>query len=284
MSTRPYDMAVFDLDGTLLHKGKLSSRTVSALKAARDAGCILAVCTGRCLGMLGQPVISHGLFSWFICSNGSVTLDSSLGIQAQNSLSQQAVCQALDSVASIPHLCGCFVNGKPYFDSKIITRWLRLPHGEKSSSFSWMALKMFLKHQRIHDCESFLRRQYQGVEKFEVSPLDATAIPMAMTILKQQRGIEPVVSGSNIEITPKGVSKGKALELLIAQLGIPSSRVIAFGDSGNDLSLSGVAGHLCSPSTGSDDIKEAADELILPPESDGVAQYLEKAFGFTEGK
>ena len=45
---RRYDMLAVDLDGTLVNsRGEVSPANAAALRAAREAGMRIAVCTGR---------------------------------------------------------------------------------------------------------------------------------------------------------------------------------------------------------------------------------------------
>ena len=47
----------------------------------------------------------------------------------------------------------------------------------------------------------------------------------------------------SLEIMAEGVNKGAALERLLARLGIPASRCLAFGDNLNDAEMLALAGH-----------------------------------------
>ena len=59
---------------------------------------------------------------------------------------------------------------------------------------------------------------------------------------------------------------------------LPHSReeVLAFGDSLNDLSMLEYAGHSVAVGNARIEVKEAADEVCLANDEDGVATYLEQ--------
>lgn len=74
--------------------------------------------------------------------------------------------------------------------------------------------------------------------------------PEAASHVERMRGLHGhlVLTGAHppyeqfLTVTPQGADKGAALALLAAELGVPLSRVAAFGDSDNDLTMLREAG------------------------------------------
>ena len=80
--------------------------------------------------------------------------------------------------------------------------------------------------------------------------------------------------GANLEVLAAGVSKGAALKLLAEAWGIPLERVIAVGDSGNDLSMFAAAGMPVAMGNGSPAARAAARRVTGSNDRDGVAQAI----------
>ena len=85
-----------------------------------------------------------------------------------------------------------------------------------------------------------------------------------------------ILNATELEITGVGVNKGSALELLCWKLGIDPARAVAFGDSGNDISLTGRSNHFVAMGNADGFIKERADEITATVQEDGVAAWIEK--------
>lgn len=81
-----------------------------------------------------------------------------------------------------------------------------------------------------------------------------------------------------LELLPKGVSKGKALEWLHNYLGIPVEKTIAIGDYENDIEMLRVAGIAAAPENAHPDILVLADIVVSNHGNDAVADLIRKVF------
>ncbi len=79
---------------------------------------------------------------------------------------------------------------------------------------------------------------------------------------------------SYIEFTGQGVTKGSALAGLSEHLGIPKDRVMAIGDSENDISMLSYAGIGVAVNNAGDKVKQAADYVADGRSGDGVAEAI----------
>ena len=78
------------------------------------------------------------------------------------------------------------------------------------------------------------------------------------------------------EFTAKDIDKAKALDTVLKPLNISADEVIAFGDGHNDISIIKYAGIGVAMENAVSDLKEAADEITLSNEQDGIAESLLK--------
>lgn len=80
------------------------------------------------------------------------------------------------------------------------------------------------------------------------------------------------------EFTANGVNKGTALRAALPKLGIDLADLMAFGDGENDISMIQAAGTGVAMANAIDALKQAADEVTLSNDQDGIAATL-KAHG-----
>lgn len=83
-----------------------------------------------------------------------------------------------------------------------------------------------------------------------------------------------------IEAVPKGINKGEGLRHICERLHISPEETIAFGDAENDLEMIQFAGHGVAMGNACDALKEAADEVTLSNNEDGIAHSLEQLLHF----
>lgn len=81
-----------------------------------------------------------------------------------------------------------------------------------------------------------------------------------------------------VEVAARGVTKAFALASLAADLGVPASEVVAFGDMVNDVPMLEWAGHGVAVANAHPRAKAVADEVTAAFDRDGVAVVLERLF------
>jgi len=74
-----------------------------------------------------------------------------------------------------------------------------------------------------------------------------------------------------VEIAPKGVTKGQALNIISKKLSILRSSMIGFGDQDNDIPLLNYVGCAVAMGNAPDSVKEYADFITATNDEDGVA-------------
>jgi Cof subfamily protein (haloacid dehalogenase superfamily) len=85
----------------------------------------------------------------------------------------------------------------------------------------------------------------------------------------------PVFPGVNIlNFTAAGISKGRGVEWAARRAGVPARELLVVGDSGNDVSMFGVAGTAVAMGQASAEVKAAAHLVTEPFDDDGCALAL----------
>ena len=81
---------------------------------------------------------------------------------------------------------------------------------------------------------------------------------------------------SMLEVVPRGVNKGTALDVLLPDLGIGFADLMAVGDGRNDLELVARAGWGVAMGNAVGEVKEAAQAVVGSNDDDGVAEAIER--------
>ena len=77
-----------------------------------------------------------------------------------------------------------------------------------------------------------------------------------------------------IEITAKGVNKGRALHSLCEYLGIDVKEAAAFGDSANDIPMLKEAGYGVAMGNATEEVKQASKYMTSSNDENGIAEFL----------
>ena len=117
---------------------------------------------------------------------------------------------------------------------------------------------------------------------FKISLFTPEGAENVYPLWKDKYGQEvTVVTSGNawLDMMPKGVNKGTAMEALLEHLKIMPEECMAFGDNYNDLEMLGMVGESYAMSQGKDAVKK-----ICKYQADTVGQVLETFLNTKEGK
>ena len=270
---RPSHLVAFDLDGTVLQDGRpMTPRVNSALEAAHQKGCLLAVSTGRGRAMLPPDLPDRPWLDYASTSNGARVFSPRTGETI--ALRPMPAPLVLSLMEGYPGASWqVFLEDKPLLERKSLS----IGHALRRGNLSLRELRQFLS--RVHP----VRNAGARLKKLGLPPVEkCSAIfpterlcAQALAELTARDDVEAATTtGFDIELTAAGVSKGSALTALGNLLGIPKEHILSFGDSGNDLSMAS-AGYFVAMGNASPPVKAIAHAVTAPVEEDGVALYLE---------
>lgn len=141
----------------------------------------------------------------------------------------------------------------------------------------YAAAEALVNHMNISVKPDFLGALTFEPIKFLISG-DPAFIHKVYPALKSQLPKHEVVTSDPffMEVTPKGINKGNALETLADKLGIPLSETVAVGDSVNDLAMIERAGIGVAMGNASEQVKQAADFVTKTNDEDGISYFLDQ--------
>jgi Cof subfamily protein (haloacid dehalogenase superfamily) len=256
-----------DLDGTLLRRDRsVSDRTRAALARAQAQGIIVVLATARPPLTTRLFAEQAGISGHAICANGAILYDivrdELLGHYPLDAGTARGLILALRE--ALPGVSFGFVQGKEFACEPDYARTARVEdHGR------------LLEEVRLGDALDLLDVPLTKlvIRHPERLPLDVLATVRTLGL----DGFEATHSGAPfIEIVAANITKAWGLAVLCEQLGIDASEVVAFGDAPNDAAMLRWAGLGVAVANAYPAALEAADEVTLSNEEDGVAEVVER--------
>lgn len=207
-----------DIDGTLLVTGQPPSAVVvDSIRAARDAGHVLALATGRSLAGALAAAYQLGVHDgWVVASNGAVVAQLSGGayrVKEVHRVDAEAVVSLVTSVRPNLRIAAEIV-GIGYHVSATFPR-TELPGDQVVVA-------------------KFADMWEQPTPRIAIYGNEARLLVPVI----RSRGLTAIPTrGDWVDVTPGNVSKATALEKLRREVGIPQERTMAIGDSENDIPM-----------------------------------------------
>ena len=263
-----YKMIALDLDGTLTNsEKKVSPRTKETLIDIQKQGKIGVLATGRPiqgavdiakeleLVVYGGYILSFNGGIIQNCKTGEILFQKQIPVELIGKLGEAS------RKYQVPILT--------YREGHIIT---------EDTTDEYVRLEAAINKMPIEELHNFSEEVDFSVTKClmvgdgwyieQILPKMQKAFGDALTIFRS----EPFF----MEIMPQGIDKGRGLEYLLGITGIQREELIACGDGFIDVSMLQYAGLGVAMENAQDAVKEAADEITLSNDADGVACIVEK--------
>ncbi|AFA48272.1 HAD hydrolase family IIB [Acetobacterium woodii DSM 1030] len=259
---RMIKIIVSDLDGTLLNsKKELPERFPKLIKALNREGIRFVPASGRAVHTLKVQFFEYFHEIGLICENGNVVLDCGemiyhVSIEKKDLVELLGLIEKIDELR--PALCG--IHATYIMD--------RLP------AFEAQVRRFFYNTVIVENFEEVINQE----EICKISNVDGinpltNAWPKLFSITDHY---DLIPSGENwIDIVKKGENKGKALQMLMANIGAKPEETMVFGDFLNDLSLMEVCEHTFAMKNAHPDLKAVAKNITHKTnEEEGVIDTI----------
>lgn len=257
-----------DIDGTLTLPGSNvpPQSALEAIRAAQAQGHKVALCSGRNYGMLA-PLLAYGFDGVIASAGGYILAGDRVVYDCPMTPAQQekalAVFQSSGVFRTVESRDGSYTDEgfKDFLRSS--------EKGGNSERVRW-------REQLEHSLNIRPMAEYGGEPLYKVvfmspslSQLDAprAALGTEFDFCLQDADETGVING---ELINKQFNKGTAVRRLCGFWGVPLEDTIAFGDSMNDWEMLQTAALGICMGGGSEKLRQAADEVCLPVEQDGL--------------
>jgi len=256
-----------DLDGTLLNSDhKISERTAEALRKAVAQGLKIVLATGK------TPFSARDIVKQFGIDAPGIYVQGLTIVYPDGETKNLAQLDAalVRSVITFAEERGFDVIA--YSGGQTLTRADNVGARELTEAYGENvpqivgALQNILESTPISKLLFFKRRE-----------------PRKVTALRWQLGTQ--INGKArlvqalddaLEMLPLGASKGKALKLVLKELGIDVKEVMAIGDGENDIEMIEMAGIGVAMGNANPKLKAVAKHHVASNDADGVAEALER--------
>jgi Cof subfamily protein (haloacid dehalogenase superfamily) len=265
MSPLPPLLLALDLDGTLVEPRKPVRQTViAAVKRAQAAGVRVTIVTGRMYVGAKPFADALALDGPIVLYQGAVIADARSGRFEVEVPMKNATALRIYAAAKEHDLHVQFYRDDRFYvehDNK----YARL-YAETSGTEPVVVRS--------------LPDAFAGRDSTKVNVVtDAARTPDVLALMERVCGPDAYVTRSNpefVEMLSPDVDKGVALHRVAERFGIPIERVMAIGDSYNDLPLLRAAGFAVSMGSGPPELKAEADAVVADVLHDGVAEAIER--------
>ncbi|MGN1328490.1 MAG: Cof-type HAD-IIB family hydrolase [Eubacterium sp.] len=266
-----YKLIACDLDGTLLDDNSVfTEKNADAVKKITESGVNFAVVTGRTFYEIPKEVRECKYIDYVIYSDGAVAINrNSSKVLFSKYFSNDSVREIFNLLDSFDTMIELYEDGRPVTDKEKISEDA-LNYYSVDENYRSV---IFETRIGVDDLSEHVKKSVK-TEIFNVFFKNSEERLECMRQLKTFDDISFTTSmENNLEIMPLKVSKGKALSRLCDMLNIPYSKVIAVGDSSNDVTMYAYAGLSLAPSNASEEIQKIAGRVICS-NNDGVADYI----------
>jgi len=257
-----FRLVAIDLDGTLLDRQlNLSPGAAMAAERARDHGAFVTLATGRMFSSALPYARQLGIDGHLITFQGAlIKHTTSEEILYSRPMPTDLARQVIDVVAGMGLHINCHV------EEEVLVEQVR-PEAE-----------LYARHsgRPITRMKSLARRLDRSPHKLLVISLDPRALEQARQRLEVDFPELHLAYSmpTFLEVMPRGINKGRALEVLAHHLGIERREVMAVGDSFNDLEMLEYAGLGVVMDSAPDPVKARAGAVVARAEAGGIAEAL----------
>lgn len=256
-------LIAIDLDGTLLNNDlQISDRAQRAIRAAGENGVKVTLCTGRMYASARLYALELGLDLPLITYNGALVKTSGSGDVLYH---RTVPVELARQVVQLGRKYRCQIN--VYHQDRLYVENI-------SDRAKLYASRTNVRLYHVHDLIEFLEHsptKVLAINKEEVlADMEAEFRSMWGNQLYITKSSPDFLEFLNPEAT-----KGRGLEAVARALGVPREKIMAIGDSYNDLEMFKAAGYAVAMGNARKEIQDAADYVTCSNDDDGVAEAIE---------
>lgn len=256
----PQTLVALDIDGTILgHDGSLSQAMIDAVHALIDEGTHVVLSTGRSIPAVTPIIDALGLPpGWAVCSNGAVTIRY-----------ESADDYTIEDVVT--------------FDPGPTLRKMREHAPDALFAVEDVGTGFKLSHEfpmgelsGEHIIVPFEELCNTAASRVTVRDPQKSAADFHELVRRSGlHGVSYAVGWTAwLDISPEGVSKASALDVVRQRLRVEPGATLAAGDGHNDIEMLGWAEYGIAMGDADDTTRAAADYVTGPVREDGLVPVL----------
>ena len=257
------DAIAFDLDDTLLRDDRtISAYTLSVLRRAAEAGIRVIPASGRTRDSMRGYVDQIGCETCFISCNGAEVWSPDRTLLMQELLDVPLAVEVARFAREHDCYAQTYAGDSFYYNRQ--GDWARA-YAESSD----------LRGVYVGDLEAYLTRPTPKILMMDNPRRIVDLLEEARAAFGDRVSLtcsKPYF----LEVNPPRATKGNALRWCAEHYGFAMARVLAFGDSLNDLSMLEAAGYGVAVANAREDVKALIPLACGSNQADGPAHYIEQ--------
>jgi Cof subfamily protein (haloacid dehalogenase superfamily) len=270
-------MICIDLDGTLFSNKRktISTNCRQAIKEAHEKGIEIVVTTGRIYNNAVQISRSIGVNCPVIAANGAVIMDRGFKREIFCNNLRYDECLDIINLAKKHKVTTHFYTKDMIMTNDLFGLLIGVVYVNMNRDKEYG-----IKIDKCIDCKKSIKRlkEYSNeIVKCVIYSKDENRIISFRKELEEKSKLAIFGAGKySLEISSKGISKGRAVELLANDLKIKREEILCIGDNENDISMIEYAGIGVAMGNAVSQLKEVADYITDANYNDGVAKAIRK--------
>ena len=265
-----YRLLVIDIDGTLItREGYISPENLEALALARQAGLQVAISTGRSLTSSRRFIRELGLDSPHIFFDGALVSRDDAGDEIYARPIERTILLEMIDFAHRYETDLELYSAEGYFSER--ETWSTSAHRRFFGSEPTIG-----ELSRLTGNERIIKGALVVTGPEEAAGIARFAERFADRLYFSRVTTPAFPDITFINLLAPDTTKGAALEVLAAHLGLSLAEVAAVGDGQNDMSLLATAGLGIAMGNAQDELKDIADHVTLDVDEHGLAAAIKE--------
>lgn len=246
----PMKIAAFDLDGTILFADGVSTETVAAIRAWREAGHLAVAATGKSIWAMRYALDDTDItFDYSVVFTGAAVADRKSRLLYSSTLDTEVVRRITRELADL--------DGVAVYGTAL---------NERDVRFS-SRVPLSAKNTVLHDFEDLTPDRIDQQEFVGIPIWVPDNPPLKQRLqnwLADTFEVGCVINQNFLDVVPVGTTKAAGLSWLAGHIGLQRSAVdlYTFGDSWNDLPMHEIADRSFSFPWSPQEVHAATDEII----------------------
>lgn len=235
-----------DLDGTLYfgqEENKVKPQDIKAIKKFQKAGNLFGICSGRTLAGINHAIGDQDIhLDFYILVSGACLVDGNGNYIYRELLSKDTIKKVVNAISHEKDAQILFCYDENYYrlnaNDRLPRRGKNIKNVDEASEDAFDSLHLAFEH---------------------LETLERVKAILNQTLSDE---IEVHHNVLNLDITPKGFSKGKAIKNLDKYLPIQFEDIATIGDSFNDISMLQAANTSFTFHASDDEVKACAKYIV----------------------
>lgn len=276
---KKYKLVATDLDNTLIvNFNEIPEENIGALQYLKEKGIPVVLSTGRNINLIENRLLNNDSIKYIISCNGAnVYQTKPVALIYKNEINHEVLKDLLLSIKDLAESIQLLYNDHLVSTDDLMVRMIIKTCINESIDINDLSNKNIKDYITLSDdLVDYIKRHEETVAKVDIITKDGFEDQFVKVMSRFKNLTYVKCFKNNYEITNLNVNKGQTLSYLINRLRIDKNETLAFGDSGNDLSMAEIGIEFCAMGNASNEVKAVSNFVALDAQDCGFAKMIKK--------